>query len=55
MLEGQRAWILLKEMKVDENYRPQFDNSAIAVIMTRQDKAKKYEKMVSGEELLESW
>ena len=34
--------------------RPQFDSSAIAVIMTKQDKTKKYEMMVSGEELLES-
>ena len=35
--------------------RPQFDDSAIAVIITKQDKVKKYEKLVSGEELLESW
>ena len=35
--------------------RPQFDDSAIAVIITKQDKTKKYEMMVSGEELLESW
>lgn len=34
--------------------RPQFDNSALAVIMTRQTKAHRYEKMVSGEERLES-
>lgn len=35
--------------------RPQFDNSAIAVIMTKQEKVNKYEKMVSGQEHLESW
>ncbi|KAL2040972.1 hypothetical protein N7G274_006430 [Stereocaulon virgatum] len=34
--------------------RPQFDTTAVAVIMTKQDKVKKYEKLVSGEELLES-
>lgn len=34
--------------------RPQFDDTAVAVIITKQDKAKKYEKLVSGEELLES-
>jgi ATP-dependent DNA helicase HFM1/MER3 len=35
--------------------RPQFDNSAVAVIMTRQEKVNRYEKMVSGQEILESW
>lgn len=35
--------------------RPQFDNSAVAVIMTRQEKVRKYEQMVSGQEILESW
>lgn len=35
--------------------RPQFEDSAIAVIITKQDKIKKYEMMVSGQELLESW
>lgn len=34
--------------------RPQFDDSAVAVIMTRQEKAHHYEKMVSGQEILES-
>ena len=34
--------------------RPQFDDTAVAVIITKQDKAKKYEKLVSGEDLLES-
>lgn len=36
-------------------WRPQFDDSAIAVIITKQEKVQKYEKLVSGEELLESW
>lgn len=35
--------------------RPQFDTTAVAVIMTRQEKVKKYEKMASGQEILESW
>lgn len=34
--------------------RPQFDTTAVAVIITKQEKIKKYEKLVSGEELLES-
>ena len=34
--------------------RPQFDTSAIAVIITRQEKVTKYERLVSGAELLES-
>ncbi|PSN73512.1 P-loop containing nucleoside triphosphate hydrolase protein [Corynespora cassiicola Philippines] len=34
--------------------RPQFDNTAVAVIMTRQTKVHRYEKMVSGQEHLES-
>ncbi|KAH8730738.1 nucleotide-sugar transporter-domain-containing protein [Phaeosphaeriaceae sp. PMI808] len=34
--------------------RPQFDNTAVAVIMTRQAKVSRYEKMVTGQELLES-
>jgi len=34
--------------------RPQFDTSAVAVIITKQEKVKRYEKLVSGEELLES-
>ena len=35
--------------------RPQFDDSAVAVIMTRLSHVQHYEKMVSGQELLESW
>lgn len=34
--------------------RPQFDASAVAVIMTRYDKVQHYEKMLSGKEPLES-
>ncbi|ETI20322.1 hypothetical protein G647_08356 [Cladophialophora carrionii CBS 160.54] len=34
--------------------RPQFETSACAVILCRQGKVSRYEKMVSGEELLES-
>lgn len=34
--------------------RPQFDDSAIAVIMTRQTKVRRYESLVTGEETLES-
>jgi len=34
--------------------RPQFDTSAVAVVMTRMEKARHYEKMVSGQEILES-
>jgi ATP-dependent DNA helicase HFM1/MER3 len=34
--------------------RPQFDTSAVAVIMTRQENAKQWEKMVSGKDILES-
>lgn len=35
--------------------RPQFDDSAIAVIMTRLSQINRYERMVSGQEQLESW
>jgi len=34
--------------------RPQFDDSAVAVIMTRQSKVQKYEMMVTGQQALES-
>ncbi|KAI1757919.1 hypothetical protein F4782DRAFT_544295 [Xylaria castorea] len=34
--------------------RPQFDNSATAIIMTRLANVQRYKKLVSGEELLES-
>jgi superfamily II DNA helicase RecQ len=35
--------------------RPQFDNNALAVIMTRLSQVPVYEKMISGQEVLESW
>ncbi|KAF2003593.1 ATP-dependent DNA helicase MER3 [Amniculicola lignicola CBS 123094] len=34
--------------------RPQFDNSAVAVILTRQAKVRRYEMMVTGQDLVES-
>ncbi|USP81700.1 ATP-dependent DNA helicase MER3 [Curvularia clavata] len=34
--------------------RPQFDNTAVAVIMTRQAKVRHYESMVTGREIIES-
>jgi ATP-dependent DNA helicase HFM1/MER3 len=34
--------------------RPQFDDSAVAVIMTRQTKVRRYETMVTGQDMLES-
>ena len=35
--------------------RPQFDTSAVAVILTRQEHVSKWKNLVSGEEILESW
>ncbi|TAQ86857.1 hypothetical protein B7494_g4813 [Chlorociboria aeruginascens] len=34
--------------------RPQFDDSAVAIIMTRNDKVEKYKKMIAGQDILES-
>ncbi|QSZ37064.1 hypothetical protein DSL72_009156 [Monilinia vaccinii-corymbosi] len=34
--------------------RPQFDDSAIAIIMTRMEKTQRYQKMISGQDILES-
>lgn len=34
--------------------RPQFDDTAIAIIMTRSEKVDHYKKMISGQEILES-
>lgn len=34
--------------------RPQFDDSAVAVIMTRTQLVTHYEKMITGQEILES-
>lgn len=35
--------------------RPQFDDTGVAVIMTKRENKVRYEKMVSGAETLESW
>ena len=35
--------------------RPQFDDSAVAVIMTKLQRVPYYEKMMTGQEVLESW
>ena len=35
--------------------RPQFDDSAVAVIMTRLTRVQHYDKMITGQEVLESW
>ena len=35
--------------------RPQFDDSAVAIIMTRIQHVPHYEQMISGQEILESW
>jgi ATP-dependent DNA helicase HFM1/MER3 len=35
--------------------RPQFDDSVVAVIMTRLHHVELYENMISGQETLESW
>lgn len=34
--------------------RPQFDNKAVAVIMTRSEKVERYKRLISGQEILES-
>ncbi|MCJ1225906.1 Sec63 [Toensbergia leucococca] len=53
--EGTKEYADLEMMQMmGRAGRPQFDSSAIAVIITRQEKVKKYEKLISGQELLES-
>jgi len=53
--KGLREYSDLEIMQmVGRAGRPQFDKSAVAVIMTRQEKTKHYELMVSGQEILES-
>ncbi|RDI80773.1 hypothetical protein Vi05172_g9233 [Venturia inaequalis] len=53
--EGMKEYSDLEVMQMlGRAGRPQFDNTAVAVIMTKQEKVKKYEKMVSGQEILES-
>ena len=34
--------------------RPQFDDNAVAIIMTRKDKVNRYQKMISGQDTIES-
>jgi ATP-dependent DNA helicase HFM1/MER3 len=54
--EGMKEYTDLEVMQMlGRAGRPQYDTSAVAVIMTKQEKAKRYEKMVSGEQILESW
>ncbi|KAL6712203.1 ATP-dependent DNA helicase MER3 [Coniothyrium glycines] len=53
--EGSQEYSNLETMQMlGRAGRPQFDDSAIAVIMTRQTKVRKYEMMVTGQETLES-
>lgn len=35
--------------------RPQFDTSALAIIMTKMQQVKHYEQLLNGQERLESW
>lgn len=35
--------------------RPQFDTSALAIIMTKMQQVKHYEQLLRGQERLESW
>lgn len=35
--------------------RPQFDDNAIGIIMTKQGKVQHYQNMLSGQQILESW
>lgn len=35
--------------------RPQFDTAGVAVIMTKHENKEKYERMIAGTELVESW
>ncbi|KAF2744673.1 hypothetical protein M011DRAFT_528247 [Sporormia fimetaria CBS 119925] len=53
--EGMKEYSDLEIMQMmGRAGRPQFDNSAVAVIMTSQAKVRRYETMVTGEEVLES-
>lgn len=53
--EGAREYSDLEMMQMlGRAGRPQFDNSAVAVIMTRHTKVRSYENLVTGEEILES-
>ena len=35
--------------------RPQFDATGVVVIMTKNEKRERYEKLISGTEIVESW
>lgn len=54
--EGAREYSDLEIMQMmGRAGRPQFDTNAVAVVMTRQEKLPRYERMVSGQQILESW
>lgn len=53
--EGLKEYADLEVMQMlGRAGRPQFDTTAVAVIITKQDKVSKYEKLVSGNQVLES-
>lgn len=52
---GTKEYVDLEVMQMlGRAGRPQFDDSGVAVIMTRRENKEKYERMVSGQEKLES-
>jgi ATP-dependent DNA helicase HFM1/MER3 len=53
--EGHQEYSDLEMMQMlGRAGRPQFDNTAVAVIMTRQAKVRRYELMVTGQDTIES-
>lgn len=53
--EGMKEYSDLEMMQMlGRAGRPQFDDSAVAVIMTRQTKVRRYETLTTGQEILES-
>ena len=53
--EGMKEYSDLEMMQMlGRAGRPQFDDSAVAVIMTRHTKVRRYESLTTGEEILES-
>ena len=53
---GPKEYVDLEVMQMlGRAGRPQFDDTGVAVIMTRREHRDRYEKMVSGTEILESW
>ena len=52
---GRYVYLVLLSRLLLNIHRPQFDSTATAVIITKQEKVEKYEKLVSGAEILESW